>query len=74
MSLYKWMLTYFSQPFLFPQVDSASQPAVETAISLYIEKRKNNKKNYFCNVCCWMLSFLFNYTVCLVAYVSYNSK
>lgn len=39
MSLYKWMLTYFSQPFVFPQVDSASQPAVETAISLYIEKK-----------------------------------
>lgn len=48
MSLYKWMLTYFSQPFLFPQVDSASQPAVETAISLYIEKnKKKTKKTIF---------------------------
>lgn len=42
------MLTYFSQPFLFPQVDSASQPAVETAISLYIEKnKKKTKKTIF---------------------------
>lgn len=47
MSLYKWMLTYFSQPFLFPQVDSASQPAVETAISLYIEKKKKQQKKLF---------------------------
>lgn len=68
MSLYKWMLTYFSQSFVFLQVDSASQPAVETAISLYIGKSQFLQ--------CLLLDavFLFNYTVCLIVYAFNNSK